>query len=69
MDIGQSVMATLALEGDLRMINAQEVQNGGVQIVNMHRIPNHVATQGSFEFEGNSTNLAGYEKHIRPIGA
>ncbi len=62
-------MATLELEGELRMVNAQEVQNGGVQIVNMHRIPSDVVTQGSFEFDGNSPNLAGYEKHVRPTGA
>ena len=38
-NIGQSIMAPLKLECQFRMVNTQKVQNCGVQVVNVNRVP------------------------------
>jgi hypothetical protein len=48
MDVGQSIVALLKMVGQLLVIQTQQIQNGSLQIVNMHR----VLDDGKTEFIG-----------------
>ena len=48
MDVGQSIVTPLEMIGQLLVIQAQQMQNGSLQIVNMHR----VLDDGKTEFVG-----------------
>jgi len=44
-DVGQTEVSTLVLEGQLRMVDAQHVQHRRVQVVNMHRVASNVIAE------------------------
>ena len=47
MHVGQAEVAALILVGQLRMVDAQAVQNRGVQVVNVNRVLDDVVAKSS----------------------
>ena len=45
MHVGQSVLPSLELKGEARVLNSQAVEDRGVQIVDVHGIPRHIVTE------------------------
>ena len=44
-DVGQTVVAALELVSQAGVVDAQAVENGGVQVVNVHRVLDNVVTE------------------------
>ena len=41
-DVSKAVLATLELEGETFVVNAEEVENGGLEIVDMNLVSGHL---------------------------
>ena len=41
-DVGEAVLATLELEGETFVVNAEEVENGCLEVVDMNLVSSHL---------------------------